>query len=184
MTRRCLFRTIGTVAIWLVAAITAHAHRMDAQCFVRPFWQVQVEAWYETGDPPRGARVQVFRADNSLLVEGRLDDNGVFAFSFREAENLKVVVSSTGHRAEATVSSEILARQLALTCVTCLAGEAPPFLIAPLLAPPAPGDAPIETAMHAPPLRGRVSRFPTLGMLAGVSILLAVAVFFRRRSRR
>jgi hypothetical protein len=157
---------------------------MDAQCFVRPFWRVQVEAWYETGDPPRGARVQVFHADGSLLTEGLLDTNGVFIFSYEAAENLNVVVSSAGHRAEVNLSSETLARHIGLTSIACLTCSPSPFLIPPLLTPPAAGDVTKETGAHTSPLRGRVPRFPTIGVLVGVSALLAVAVFFRRRSRR
>ena len=46
----------------------------------------------------------MFRPDGSLLSEGSLDEQGVFVFAPKEAEDLKVVVSAgAGHRAEFVV---------------------------------------------------------------------------------
>lgn len=86
MNRRASIPLLALMAL-AASAGRANAHRLDAQCFVRPGWQVQVESWYETGEPPRGARVEVFRADGQLLTAGKLDMNGVFGFSFVGAEN-------------------------------------------------------------------------------------------------
>ena len=162
----------------------ARAHRLDAQCFVRPGWLVQVESWYETGEPPPGARVEVFRADGGLLVAGKLDENGVFVFSFAEVETLKVVVTSVGHRAETTVPAELLARTTISACVACLSPEPKPFLAAALLSPArGSGLERSESAPSSQHLLHRDSPFPLVGMLVGLSILLAVAALAGLRLR-
>jgi hypothetical protein len=162
----------------------ARAHRLDAQCFVRPGWLIQVESWYETGEPPPGARVEVFRADGGLLAAGKLDSRGVFVFSFAEVETLKVVVTSVGHRAETTVPAELLARATTSTCVACLSPEPTPFLAAALLSPPL--DTGHERGKSPPtsqPILHRDSPFPFGGMLVGLGILLAVAALVGLRLR-
>src|SRR5437870_13827664 len=98
----------------LVALGTAgdvQAHRLDVQAFVRPGRQVQIESWFSSGEPARGARVQVFRADEQLLAEGTMDKDGVYVFSFTNAESLRVVISAgTGHRKELLLSANELGK--------------------------------------------------------------------------
>jgi nickel transport protein len=86
----------------LVAPGTARAHRLEAEYRLLPSGRVQVESWFDlTGDSPQGATVQVFRTDGELLIEGKLDDKGLFSFQPRGAEALRVVVSAgAGHRKE------------------------------------------------------------------------------------
>jgi nickel transport protein len=89
----------------------ALAHRLDAEATVRSFGRVQVEAWFETGDIPKSARVQVFRPDGRLLTEGKLDDQGIFTFTYIDAEPLRVVVDAgVGHRAEVKLKQADLER--------------------------------------------------------------------------
>ena len=162
----------------------ARAHRLDAQCFVHPGWLIQVESWYETGEPPPGARVEVFRADGGLLASGKLDRRGVFVFSFAEVETLKVVVTSVGHRAETTVPAELLARATTTTCIACLAPEPTPFLAAALLSPAlGTGHERGESVPTLQPILHRDSQFPLGGMLVGLGILLAVAALAGLRLR-
>ena len=184
MSRRAFIPLLALVALACIAG-RARAHRLDAQCFVLPGWRVQVESWYETGEPPRGARVDVIRADGRLLTSGKLDKDGVFVFSFEEVETLKVVVTSVGHRAEASVSAEALARLTICTCGAGLAPEPPPFLAAALLSPALKTRYPSEESDRASePILHHDSSFPLIGMLAGVGILLAVALGFRLWSSR
>jgi cobalt/nickel transport system permease protein len=93
------------------AAGTAHGHRLDAACKVlAKDKKVAVESWFETGDSPRNATVQVFRSDKRLLVEGKLNDDGVFAFHYDDADTLRIVVSAPGgHRKELSVPKQELA---------------------------------------------------------------------------
>jgi hypothetical protein len=178
--------SIPLLALVALAGSTgpAHAHRLDAQCFVRPGWFVQVESWYDTGEPPPGARVEVFRADGQLLTTGKLDKNGVFVFTFAEVETLKVVVTSVGHRAEATVPAEALARVTTCTCVAGLTPEQTPFFAAALISPALKTRHEREESdLASEPILHHDSPFPLGGMLAGVGILLAVAALVSLRIR-
>src|SRR5262249_1644338 len=150
MRRASILLLVGTTLT--ANANPAFAHRLDAQCFVRADWQVQVESWYETGEAPRGARVEVFRADGRLLTTGNLDKNGVFVFPYKEVQGLKVVVTSVGHRAEAAVTTEALERAVACTCAACMA-PAPPFMAAALLTSPGTaGGAGTRSIQYAEPV--------------------------------
>jgi hypothetical protein len=95
----------------LTAASVAAAHRLDAQAFVLPGQnKVQIESWFDDGKTPHGARVQVFRANQELLIEGRLDEQGIFVFSYPPGESLRVVVSAgLGHFKELNLSPDELA---------------------------------------------------------------------------
>jgi nickel transport protein len=89
-----------------LSARAAHAHRLDAQAFLLPDHQVQIQSWFDNGNVPRGATVQVFQANGQLLAEGRLDEKGHFLFALAAAEPLRVVVSAgAGHRKELTLSA-------------------------------------------------------------------------------
>jgi hypothetical protein len=90
---------LGVLAVLLLAG-PARAHRLEADYRVLPDHQIEVEGWFDLGGLPKGARVQVFRPDGSLLGEGKLDADARYVFSYRQAEALKVVVSSVGHRKE------------------------------------------------------------------------------------
>ena len=94
----------------LFAAGTANAHRLEAECKVLPKEKkVKVESWFETGDSPKNATVQVFRSDKTLLVEGKLNDDGVFTFRYDTADTLGIVVNAPGgHRKELTVPKRAL----------------------------------------------------------------------------
>ena len=72
--------------------------------------QVQVESWFSEGDKaPAGAKIQVFRPNGDVLIEGAVDDKGIFVFAPKDAEDLKVVVSAgAGHRAEFVIPQSAL----------------------------------------------------------------------------
>lgn len=96
---RCVALTL--LSLVLCPWSLARAHRLDAEYVVLPGHKVQVECWFETGDSPRAAKVQVFRAGGQLLAEGQLNDQGLFIFSFQDVEPLTVVVNAgAGHRKE------------------------------------------------------------------------------------
>lgn len=98
------------VLILLSAAGPAFAHRPDVQYTLLPDRQVEIEGWFDpSGEPMKGAKVQVFHADRSLLAEGNLNDKGKFVFRYSEAEPLEVIVSAgAGHRASLAISREQL----------------------------------------------------------------------------
>jgi hypothetical protein len=81
----------------LFVAAPVQAHRLEAEARAKIVRKIQVESWFETGETPRNAKVEVFAADDQLLTEGRLSEAGTFAF-FAEGGPLRVVVSAgDGH---------------------------------------------------------------------------------------
>jgi cobalt/nickel transport system permease protein len=132
----------------LGAAGPAHAHRLEADYQMLPGGKIQIESWFDPGDGrPQGARVQVFRPNGSLLAEGPTDDQGVFVFSCREAEPLRVVVNAgAGHRKEFTILKEKLEQ----------------------VAPSGPSSSPPS---------GHASQVSIKDVLIGVGFLLALAAF-------
>lgn len=122
-----------TAGCWASVASLAHAHGLEGEAVLRPGWQVQVESWYETGDAPAGARVEVFRANGSMLTEGKLNDQGIWLFSLREIEPLRIVIrAGGGHRKDISLTADALLRQGACTVVAALPS---PALAAALLTP-------------------------------------------------
>jgi ABC-type Co2+ transport system permease subunit len=159
------------LAGWLVVPpSSAHAHRLEAGTVVRPFWQVQVESWFETHEPAAGARAQVFRSNGRLLTAGTLTDKGIFIFSYQHIDTFTVVVSAGGgHRAEAIVTADSLRPNAVCTCVACLGS---PLAAVPLLVP-------MESDSPSPapqPLVARRSGAQLQNLLIGVSILGGVAM--------
>jgi hypothetical protein len=140
----------------------AAAHHLVVDYRVLPGLQVQIESWFDlSGEPPRGARVDVFRPGQELLTSGHLNDDGVFVFSFARTEPLRVVVSAgAGHRKELTIPESALARSVSMA--------APESAASTQSEPPSP--APL-------PLADRSSRISIKDVLVGVGFVLAVAAF-------
>ena len=143
----------------LVAARDAQAHRLDAQAFVLPNQKVQVEAWFSGGEAAKGAKVQVFGAQEQLLAEGQLDEQGVFVFSYGEVAPHAVVISAgAGHRRVLPIAESALERGRAQTTMDSQ-GAAKEVSPAPV------------------PLAQRDSEGPVKDVLVGVGFLLALAAF-------
>src|SRR5262245_59045835 len=103
------FRALMVALLLLGACASLHAHELEVGCKVLPQRRVAVEAWFDTKQPARNARVKVTRANNDVVANGRLDDQGRWGFSFRVPEQLLIVVSDgAGHRAE----TDLLPREL------------------------------------------------------------------------
>jgi hypothetical protein len=99
------------VLIPLSAAQPVYAHRLVADYSVLPGHRVQVESWFDpTGNNARDAKVEVLRADETVLAQGVMNNQGVFAFAYDVPQSLKVIVSAgEGHRAEVTIPASELA---------------------------------------------------------------------------
>jgi cobalt/nickel transport system permease protein len=151
-----------TVLAALGAAGPARAHNLLAEHKVLAGRKVAVESWFDlTGDSPRGARVQVFRPNHSLLVEGQLNGAGTFVFSYEKAEPLRVVVSAgDGHRAEVSIPASELER----------GADASP-------AHDTTGEGQDSTSSSSLPFADRGGRYPLKDVLIGFSFLLALAAF-------
>jgi cobalt/nickel transport system permease protein len=97
----------------LFAARPALAHNAQADYLLLADCHVQIDGWYDPGGiPMKGAKVQVFRPGQRLLVEGRLNEDGSFVFRFIEVEPLEVVVNGgAGHRKSLIIPREKLEQQ-------------------------------------------------------------------------
>jgi nickel transport protein len=154
-----LMKPAALLFVLLATTGNVYAHRLEAEYRVLPGQKVQVESWFDsTGDSPKGATVEVFRAGKQLLTTGQLDEKGVFVFAFTQAEPLTVVISAgAGHRKELTISMTDLLQNLPGE----MAEQAPDAL-----------DPPVGT-----PRADRSSRVTVKDVLVGLSFLLALAAF-------
>jgi hypothetical protein len=86
---------------------SAWGHRLNAEAQAKKIQKVKVESWFDLGGVPSGARLQVFRkADNQLLLEHALDENGQFTF-YADWESLRVVIfAEDGHQKELEILPE------------------------------------------------------------------------------
>lgn len=150
MHRRFVALTLGVLAA-LVTAGNAAAHRLDAEYRVLPGKMVRVESWFETGDSPKGAQVQVFREGGELLVQGGMSSQGLFLFAYEQAEPLKVVIDARDHRKELAIAAADLAVPAAAKETTPAAG---------------------------PPLAGRESPVTVKDVLSGFALVLATAALW------
>jgi hypothetical protein len=142
--------TFGVLAV-LVTAGSAAAHRLDAEYRVLPGKLVRVESWFETGDSPKGAQVQVFRESGELLVQGGLSSQGLFLFAYEEAEPLKVVIDTRDHRKELAIAAADLV---------------------------APAGEKGTTPTDGPPLADRGSPATVRDVLSGFALVLAAAALW------
>jgi hypothetical protein len=89
---------------------TAQAHRLNAQAFLLPNKQVQIEAWFSTGEAAKGATVEVRNNAQQLVSSGQLNADGIYVFPFTAPETLTVsVAAGGGHRAQLSITAEQLA---------------------------------------------------------------------------
>lgn len=95
------------VGALLVLSRPASAHAIEINPKIdRQARQVTVVASFETDDPPKNAKAKVVRGDGMVLIEGSLDEKGVFTFTYERPEPLRVVVTAPGgHRASVTLTA-------------------------------------------------------------------------------
>lgn len=131
-----------------------------------PGHKVVVESWFDlTGDSPAAAAVTVYRQpDGAVLTEGKLDEKGLFVFTYSQRENLRVVVSAAGgHRKELEIAAaELTGDDSATPAVGMDASRAP--------------SAPTLNASPEP-FADRTSRIAIKDVLLGVALLLALGAF-------
>jgi len=173
-------RRIAALILLLTLTGEARAHRLEGQLFVRPFGFIQVESWYETGDTPKAAKVEVFGPDGAKLLEGRLDAAGAFVFPYKGSGPLRVRVNAgAGHLATMNLTPAELGSAAFCAWVAAVTPSPSPFLGAALLNEPevpTPTPAPLATVHETGPQYGK--------LLVGVAFLLAVAGAARLLRRR
>ena len=88
----------------LLSASPLWAHRLDAGYTLLPDGRIEIESWFETGDTPPEAWVQVYHHGDKLLTEGTLDAAGKYVFKPERGEPLRVVINAgAGHRKEFSI---------------------------------------------------------------------------------
>jgi hypothetical protein len=138
---------LAVLATALIVA-PADAHRLNAQAFLLPGKQIRVESWFSGGEVPRGATVRVYGPANDLLTEGKLDEQGIWVFSFDQAAPTRIVISAgKGHQKELRLSAADLAE---------------------------PQGTPSVVAV---PLADRNAESPLKDVLVGIGFLMAMAAF-------
>jgi hypothetical protein len=165
----------------VLATATAHAHKLEAAYSIRPGWRIQVEAWYQGGDPAAGARISATRSNGLAAVDDRLNQDGIFVFPFVEVETLEITITQVGHRASITIPAEKLRQNVFATCTACMAPGPAPLLPAALLVPVPQGE---ESGISYAPIADHRSGLPLVGVLAGAGVLIIVAIAFKWLSMR
>jgi hypothetical protein len=164
-----VFLFLALPAVGLLPA-RAQAHRLNVDLYALPNQRFQVEGWFSTSEPARGARVRVYQGDNQLLAEGKLDAEGIFQFSLDKATSLRIaLLAGTDHPAERNWSAEEVQRLL--TAAGGTSTEA--------------GRQESEPA-HPVPLSERSSGITIKDVLLGIGFVLALAAFVlsMRNARR
>jgi hypothetical protein len=96
---------------FLMSVGRAQAHRLDAQAFLLPGNKLQVEAWFSSGEPARGANVEVHGAGDRLIAAGKMDEKGIFACTFEHHEALRIVIAAGAeHRKELRITATELSQ--------------------------------------------------------------------------
>jgi len=110
---RKAYLAVLAFAILFLAARPAQAHRVKVFAAVQGK-KVVCRGFFSGGGKPKNCPIKVFLPDGSLLVEGKTDENGRFEFEATVRADLKVVLEAgEGHRAEYTISSDALPKELA-----------------------------------------------------------------------
>jgi hypothetical protein len=182
----------AAVGVLLLASAPASAHELIVQYQVLVGHQIRVESFYELGDPPRKGKVSVFRADDSLLHEGDLDDKGFHVFSYDKVEELRIEVrDKTLHKGVVKVSAvelEGARRRQLLGMAACLPAPPANWAGAVLFGHPPEAPPPLSTVEQMGPMivpeeptrsRGERHGSSTLAdVLAGAALLLSMGAFY------
>jgi hypothetical protein len=95
--------------VTLLAVDEAQAHRLDADSSVKLVQKVRIESYFSDDSRPKGAKIQVFRADETEpFREDRLDDEGAFEF-LADLTPLRVVIQAgEGHTKELLIGPALV----------------------------------------------------------------------------
>jgi hypothetical protein len=109
MQRRFIVVMVLAGLVNFLAAAVAHAHRLDGDSSVKLVQKVRIESFFSDDSRPRGAKIQVFREDESEpFLEDHLDNEGAFEF-FADPAPLRVVISAgEGHTKELRITPAVV----------------------------------------------------------------------------
>jgi hypothetical protein len=109
MLRRLAVLIVLAGLVTLLRADRAHAHRLDADSSVKLVQKVRIESFFSDDSRPRGAKIQIFRGDQSEpFREDQLDNEGAFEF-FADVEQLRIVIQAgEGHTKELLIAPTVV----------------------------------------------------------------------------
>src|SRR5262249_5921531 len=90
-------KLLAVLMLMLVAG-PAWGHALLAKYHVLPGRKVQVDCRFDDDTVCPDARIQVLRADGTLLLKGTTNSRGVFVFTIRQPEDLVLDIRHPGHR--------------------------------------------------------------------------------------
>ena len=90
------------MTLWAVSGFAAlpaaHAHKVTVFAWAEGD-RIFTESKFSGGKMVKAGKVEVFDSDGTLLLEGRTDDNGAFAFKAPAITDLKIVLTAgMGHQ--------------------------------------------------------------------------------------
>lgn len=93
---------VRTCCLLLIAfaltASSASAHKINVFAYAEA-GLVRTESYFADGRPVRQSRVMVYDSSDTLLLEGKTDDDGLFSFAIPKVDDLTIVVREIlGHR--------------------------------------------------------------------------------------
>lgn len=91
-------RYVATITLLFVASLPAFAHRLHVSARVDAD-RVRIEAYYDDDTPAQEAKITILQGE-TVIVEGRTDDKGVFEFLKPNPGSYEVRGASTGHTAK------------------------------------------------------------------------------------
>jgi len=100
-----IFRLLVPAGLLLIAAGgQALAHKVNVFAYAEGD-SVYTESYFNDGKKCRNSAIAVYDGSDKPLLEGKTDDEGLFAFPIPKREALRIVLTvSMGHRAECVLS--------------------------------------------------------------------------------
>lgn len=96
--------SIGCVMMLLLAATTASAHNLGAECKLRD-GRIELEAYFDDDTPARNAKVTIKDQSNRLIAEGTTDHEGKWSFAMPAPGQYEVIVDrGDGHHTEQSIT--------------------------------------------------------------------------------
>ena len=90
---------VAALSILCLAASPTFAHRLHVSSPTPVGPNLRVEAYYDDNTPAQEARIAV-KSGETIVVEGKTDERGVWTFPLPAPGNYTVTAESTGHTAK------------------------------------------------------------------------------------
>jgi nickel transport protein len=88
----------------------AYGHKVSIHAWVESD-RILTESYFPDGKAVTNATVSVFDSNETLLLSGKTDHDGMFIFTITQTDDLNIVLdASAGHRASVSLSKEQLSR--------------------------------------------------------------------------